>query len=459
MLKRVFCRADDSSRCGRPNGAMEVDVRTLLAALPRGRALSREAWPARHRTILSFLLGAGSVAVVHWRVHGRAQEEIHRVQRLVGDAFDNAPIGMALVGLDGRWLRINSSVTDITGFSSEELLKRTVSDVTHPDDRDDEVLRAQLLNEAAPSYQLERRFLHAEGHAVPVLVTVILLRDRSGRPQYFMLQLQDVAERKRAEEYYRRLYEGQTALVNELQEAHRLKSELFSIVSHEFRTPLAAIIGFTALLSRKEAGELSDEQRESHLQTIARQAERLNRLVENLFFTAHQVEPSLDAVASVEAAVTAVQLQIAETYDDVGWETSIAQGLRPKIAQGALGLTLLNLVSNAIKHATPNTDVRVDARDDQGQVAISVTNVGEPIPVERRKRIFEPFVQSDGAARTAEGLGLGLHIVHKLVVAYGGSVAVDSGEHEVTFTIRLPQDPAPPAARAPLVLTDSGRVA
>jgi PAS domain S-box-containing protein len=367
---------------------------------------------------------------------------------------------MALVDLNGRWLRINASVTEITGLSSEELLERTVAEVTHPDDREDEeVLGSQLLNGTVASCQLERRFLHADGRAVPVLVTVILLRDRSGRPQYFMLQLQDVAERKRAEEYYRRLYEGQTALVNELQEAHRLKSELFSIVSHEFRTPLAGIIGFAALLSRKEGGGLTDEQRESHLQTIARQAERLNRLVENLFFTAHQVEPSLEAVASVEDAVTAVRLQIAETYDDIGWETTIAPGLRPKIAQGALGLILLNLVSNAVKHATPNTDVRVVARNDEGQVAISVTNNGEPIPLEQRERIFAPFVQSDGAARTAEGIGLGLHIVHKLVVAYGGTVTVDSGEHEVTFTIRLPQDPAPSTHQPRLVLTDSDRVA
>jgi PAS domain S-box-containing protein len=439
---------------------LEVDVRTLLAALPRGGALSTEAWLARHRAILSFILGAGSVAVVHRRLQERAQEEIQRVQRHVGDAFDNAPIGMALVDLGGRWLRINSSVTEMTGFPSEELLKRSVSDVIHPDDRDDEgVFGSQLLDGAAPSCQLEKRFMHVDGHAVPVLVTMILLRDSSGRPQYFMLQLQDVAERKRADEYYRRLYEGQTALVNELQEAHRLKSELFSIVSHEFRTPLAAIIGYTALLSRKEDGALTDEQKESHLQTIARQAERLNRLVENLFFTAHQIEPSLDAVASVEDAFTAVRLQIAETYDDVGWETKIAQGLRPRIAQGALGLVLLNLVSNAVKHATPNTDVRVEARNTEGQVAISVTNTGEPIPVKQRERIFEPFVQSDGAARTAEGIGLGLHIVHKLVVAYGGTVAVDSDEHEVTFTIRLPHDPAPPAAQPPLVLTDSDRVA
>jgi signal transduction histidine kinase len=354
LWSRPLCR-DDPGKAVVRTAALEVDVKTLLAALPRGGAFCNEAWPARHRAVLSFILGAGSVAVVHRRMQERAQEKTQRARRIVEDEVD--------------------------------------------------------------------------------------------------------AERKKAEEYYRRLYEGQTSLVNELQEAHRLKSELFSIVSHEFRTPLAAIIGYTALLSRKEDGALTDEQKESHLQTIARQAERLNRLVENLFFTAHQIEPSLDAVASVEDAFTAVRLQIAETYDDVGWETKIAQGLRPRIAQGALGLVLLNLVSNAVKHATPNTDVRVEARNTEGQVAISVTNTGEPIPVKQRERIFEPFVQSDGAARTAEGIGLGLHIVHKLVVAYGGTVAVDSDEHEVTFTIRLPHDPAPPAAQPPLVLTDSDRVA
>jgi signal transduction histidine kinase len=109
------------------------------------------------------------------------------------------------------------------------------------------------------------------------------------------------------------------------------------------------------------------------------------------------------------------------------------------MSQEALRLVLLNLASNAVKHAAPNSDISVVASRADGDISVSVTNVGDPITPEAAARVFEPFVQAEGSARTAEGVGLGLHIVDKLVSAHGGEVKLDNGPDSVTFTIRLPE--------------------
>jgi signal transduction histidine kinase len=122
---------------------------------------------------------------------------------------------------------------------------------------------------------------------------------------------------------------------------------------------------------------------------------------------------------------------------------------------------MVNLLGNALKYATPLTTVRVAARQaGPDLLAVSVTNAGPPITPADRKRIFEPFVQLDSSlTRSASGVGLGLHIVRRLVESYGGGVEVDSADGLVTFTVTVPAvvpataegaaDPEPAAVGAP----------
>jgi signal transduction histidine kinase len=111
---------------------------------------------------------------------------------------------------------------------------------------------------------------------------------------------------------------------------------------------------------------------------------------------------------------------------------------------------MVNLLGNALKYATPLTTVRVAARPaGPDMLAVSVTNAGPTITAADRKRIFEPFVQLDSSlTRSASGVGLGLHIVRRLVESYGGTVDVSSADDLITFTVTVPAVlPAPePAA-------------
>ena len=126
------------------------------------------------------------------------------------EAFDNAPIGMAIVGLDDRILQVNQALSDILGYSRNELLSKTVAAITHPDDRQSEAeQKAQTRAGRSRSFQMETRYMHADGHIVWGQLSVSLATDEAGQPLYYLGQLEDITKRKRAEQaleqYARRL--------------------------------------------------------------------------------------------------------------------------------------------------------------------------------------------------------------------------------------------------------------
>ncbi len=134
------------------------------------------------------------------RLEQEAQEGL-RGLREAGErfesAFDNAPIGMALVAMDDRWSQVNDALCRITGHTEDELKATTLRAMTHPDDLalDAESMR-QLLAGSIPSYQVEKRYRHAWGHYVWVLVTASIVRDEERTPLYIVTQVQDISERK-----------------------------------------------------------------------------------------------------------------------------------------------------------------------------------------------------------------------------------------------------------------------
>jgi PAS domain S-box-containing protein len=116
------------------------------------------------------------------------------------NAFTHAPIGMALVDLAGQVLRVNDAMCRITGFTGAEVRARAFRDLSDPQDVDvDALQRVELLDGHRPTYQIEKRYRHAWGYQVWVLLSVSLVRDDEGRPLYFIAQVQDIAERKELE--------------------------------------------------------------------------------------------------------------------------------------------------------------------------------------------------------------------------------------------------------------------
>jgi signal transduction histidine kinase len=265
--------------------------------------------------------------------------------------------------------------------------------------------------------------------------------------------------RAEAERSFRQLYEGQRAVVRELQQSQRLKDELYNVVSHELRTPLTGILGFGELLLTRD-DRLTSTQRKEHLGRILREARRLQRVVDNLVYSSKVIQQDGSAAADLRGVVGAVieDLQDVPGRERLDLEVDLPPITEVAMPAEALRLVMVNLLGNALKYATPLTTVRVAAGLTGELLEVSVSNAGPPITPADRKRIFEPFVQLDSSlTRNASGVGLGLHIVRRLVESYGGTVAVDSGDGLVTFTVAVPlagnagaPEPAVVGARKPV---------
>ena len=131
----------------------------------------------------------------------RIEEILRESEERFRATFEHAAVGAAQVRIDGRWLRVNRRLCEIVGYSQEELLGKTFQDITHPDDLEKDLDRVQkMLAGELETYTMEKRYVKKEGLQVWVNLTVSLVRDASGQPGYFIAVIEDISERKKAEE-------------------------------------------------------------------------------------------------------------------------------------------------------------------------------------------------------------------------------------------------------------------
>src|SRR5215213_9234112 len=166
--------------------------------------------------------GAGNVrevVLMHEDITERKQteEELRESEERFRGTFEQAAVGMAHVGTDGHWLRVNRRLCDIVGYEKEELLGLTFQDITHPDDLEAhlEYVR-QLLAGEIGTYSMEKRYFKKDSSIIWINLTVSLVRPPSEEPRYFISVIEDITERKRIEEAQRFLAEAGTTLSSSL---------------------------------------------------------------------------------------------------------------------------------------------------------------------------------------------------------------------------------------------------
>src|SRR5215204_5696781 len=131
----------------------------------------------------------------------RIEDVLRESEERFRATFEHAAIGAAQVGIDGRWLRVNRRLGEIVGYEPEELLHTTFQEITHPEDLEGNLAQLRrLLADELRTYTMEKRYLKRDGSIVWVNLTVSLVRDASGEPAYFVAAVEDISERKKAEE-------------------------------------------------------------------------------------------------------------------------------------------------------------------------------------------------------------------------------------------------------------------
>ncbi|MGO9753813.1 MAG: putative bifunctional diguanylate cyclase/phosphodiesterase [Solirubrobacteraceae bacterium] len=158
----------------------------------------------------------------------RLLEATQRFER----GFEHAPIGMALVGLDGRWLKVNRAMCAITGYPEPELLTMSFRDITHPDDIG-QSLDGLRGGQAGQTYTAEKRYLHADGHVIWVQLACSVVCDEQGSPQHFVTQTQDITEPKQFQQRLAHLADHDS--LTELYNRRRFESELEHQLSRTHR--------------------------------------------------------------------------------------------------------------------------------------------------------------------------------------------------------------------------------
>ncbi|CAA9287429.1 MAG: hypothetical protein AVDCRST_MAG93-3646, partial [uncultured Chloroflexia bacterium] len=145
------------------------------------------------------------------------EEELRRSEERFRATFEQAAMGIAHVALDGRWLRVNGKLCEVLGYSREEMLNLTFQQITHPNDLDKNLEQVRrILDRETASYSMEKRYVRKDGSTIWANLTVSLVRGYSGEPEYFITVIEDIAERKRAEEAQRFLDNASAKLSSSL---------------------------------------------------------------------------------------------------------------------------------------------------------------------------------------------------------------------------------------------------
>ena len=239
-----------------------------------------------------------------------------------------------------------------------------------------------------------------------------------------------------------RAYEAERRRVEELARLSQLRADFVSLVSHELRSPMAAVIGAARTLQDRWR-MLTAPQRESFLALIGDETARLAELVGDVLDTS-RIEAGTFSYRFDEVDLGRVVDEAVETavlaQQDVSVVASV-RGALPAIRgdRTRLRQVLGNLIENAVKYSPEGGEVRVSAAAANGAVRIAVRDAGPGIPHEQQGRIFEKFGRVDIPGASKPGTGLGLFIARSIAEAHGGSLDVLSGEEPgATFTLTLP---------------------
>ena len=418
---------------------VHADDRARVARVIETAVAERRGWSLDYRIVRP----DGEVRMVHARgevvldeqgrpaiVRGTAQDvtESRRVEdalraaeQLFRRAFDDAPIGMALIDLEGRWLRLNRSLSQMLGRTEQDLRALRLTEISHPDDqRADRPLIQELLAGRRRSYAIEKRLIHADGHVINALVHVSLMHGDGERPLYFLCQLVDITERRRAEAERRAAQERLQAIIDnaptlifikDLEQRYLLVNrrweELFDVTAEQALGRRSAEVVPGGRAPAREAMDreviATGETREEIVRVPPRGPDEEPTELLLLKFPLRDVDGSIYAVCSIATDVTDRERSARQREE---LERRLAQSQRlESVGQLAGGVAhdfnnllsvILTCVGFAQRELDPSSPVREDI-DEIGRAADRAAALTRQLLMFSRREVVKPEVLDVGA--------------------------------------------------------------
>lgn len=362
------------------------------------------------------------------KIRRRIEFNLRESEERFRSSFDHAAVGVGIINLNGQWVKVNMALCKMLGYDEKELITVPLNELTHPDDLDrDQQLRDEMLKGKINSYHIEKRVLTRNEEVLFVLISFSVVNNYDNTPLYFIVQFQDITQRKQAEEELE--YKNQ-----ELIRSNASLIEFAYVVSHDLQEPLRSINENLRQLKgdNHSNGNLLDSTLEV--------TERMKLLISDLltysmagingkiFLTdsnkiASQVLKNLEGLINLNhARVTTDQLPSVEV-DPVRLEQLFQ-----------------NLLSNALKYRKKDIppEIHIGVIYKEKQIIFFVSDNGIGIPEEHQERIFNIFTRLH-SKKEYSGTGIGLAICKKIVEHYGGKIWLTSSPGAgTTFYFTIP---------------------
>ncbi|HEV3405558.1 MAG TPA: PAS domain-containing sensor histidine kinase [Candidatus Dormibacteraeota bacterium] len=364
----------------------------------------------------------------------RTQEgQVERRNQLLSEILTHAPLGIARAGVDMNIIDVNPRMAALLRTTPEKMVGTPVANYLHPDEfaRVFEVFQP-LWKGVVPSIESDTRAIRTDGTEVWLHWSATSVRNAAGRIAYFLVMYEDTDAEHAANE-------AAAAHLAGLERLNQLKSEFVSLVSHEFRTALVGISGFSEMIRDEE---VNLDEAKAYAGDINKEAERLNRMINDMLdldrIEAGRLTLHIDSVDLNDLLSSAAERVRAGSEHH--WVTCKFEGdpiVRcdpDRVAQVAL-----NLLSNAVKYSPDGGDVTITTALRNGEVQVSIRDHGVGIAPEFMQKLFSRYERYEKTSGKIIGTGLGLALAKQIVEMHGGTIAVTSEPGEGSdFHFTLP---------------------
>lgn len=365
----------------------------------------------------------------------RAGEALWESEERLRTIMDNSPTVIFMKDMEGRYTFVNYRFEQLFHVGREHAVGKSDADIFPPEVAT--ALRANDLEVLKTGAPLEREEVVPQDDGLHTYISIKFpLYFSKGIPDIVCGIATDITGRKQAEEQ-------RAVLLAEVERALVVRNQFLSIASHELKTPITLLRGYSQILSR-QAEKKNDIVALRPLQVIDRQIERMTRLIDDL----------LD-VSRIESGAIEFQMapfDLVEALREVVGEVAVySPGFDLRLQDGAGELwvsgdrqriqqVMTNLMTNAIKYASDRREADVHVTRDGDQAVVLVKDYGIGIPQEQQAQVFERYFRgANASANNYGGLGMGLYISRYIIRRHHGSISVESEQGKgSTFTFTLP---------------------